>query len=289
MVKEVTDAPRGKHSLINYKNFVSTRHSQAEEVVEVPQRLGRRESEPHSKGIMELYDVLVSNFPSDRTMPDLHHYFQVKNEKIDIQFDLSYFRNFQLDYELSSYNAEKFKNKPPDMAINILSKSTYLKDLGYNVDLCKEIGILVYVIFSTHKFSVRLYEPPFLRVYILKDGKEYEVKTIQGETLDETGNIIKENMIETSPILPFNIGVIKRGVKFEGGTETYKLILINPKTLEIYKTKEEMERIRADREKERADREKERADREKERADREKERADKLEKILEEYRRKYSR
>ncbi|MHA1265559.1 MAG: Uma2 family endonuclease [Candidatus Helarchaeota archaeon] len=273
MVKDLTDAPRRDHPVINRKTFVSTRHLQAEEVVEVPQRLGRRESEPHSKGIMELHDVLVTNFPSDRTLPDLHHYFRVKNEKIDIQFDLSYFRNFQLDYELSSYDAEKFKNKFPDMAVNILSKSTYLKDLGYNVDLCKEIGISVYVLFSTHNFSVRLYEPPFLRVYRLKDGDEYEVKTIHGETLDETGTLIKENIIETSPPLPFNIGVIKRGVKFEGGTDTYKLILINPKTLEIYKTKEAIERLRADKEKARADKEKARADR--------------LEKVLEEYKRKY--
>ncbi len=282
MGKDLTDAPRGTQPLIDRKTFVSTRHLQAEEVVEVPQRLGRRESEPHSKGIMELHDVLVANFPSDRTLPDLHHYFRVKDEKIDIQFDLSYFRNFQLDYELSSYDADKFQNKSPDLAVNILSKSTYLKDLGYNVDLCKEIGISVYVIFSTHNFSVRLYEPPFLRVYLLRDGKEYEVKTIRGEALDETGNLIKENMVETSPLLPFNIGVVKRGVKFEGGTDTYKLILINPKTLEIYKTKEAIERLRADREKARADREKARADREKARAD-------KLEKILEEYKREHGR
>jgi len=255
-----------------YGNFKSTRHAKIEEYqeIELP-RLGRRESEPHSLGIMRIYDILTTNFPEDRTLMDLHHYFYVKGEKIDIQFDLTYFKNFKLNYTLSSYDASKFNNRIPDMAINILSKSTYLKDLGYTTDICQELKIPVYIIFSTHDISVSFYKPPFLRAHILENNK-YNVVTVNGEIFDENNNLIEKNIIKTSPILPFNIGLLKLSTYHESGTPNYTLALLNPKTNELLKTKSELE--------------KERADREKERADREKERADKLEKLLEEYRKK---
>ncbi|MHA1695866.1 MAG: hypothetical protein ACTSYZ_05175 [Candidatus Helarchaeota archaeon] len=40
-------------------------------------------------------------------------------------------------------------------------------------------------------------------------------------------------------------------MKYEGGSDTYRLVLINLKTLEIYKTREEIEKERANKEKER--------------------------------------
>ncbi len=255
-----------------YGNFVSTRHMAPPEYPEIePPRLGRRESEPHSIGIMKIYEILEANFPRDRPIMDLHHYFYVKGDKIDIQFDLTYFRNFKLDYTLSSYDAAKFNNRVPDMAINILSKSTYLKDLGYTADICQELKIPVYVIFSTHDISVSLYRPPFLRVHILEDDK-YKVITVNGELFDENNNLIEENIVRTSPLLPFNLGLLRLPTLHESGTPNYMLAILNPETKELYKTRSEIE--------------KERADKEKERADKEKERADKLEKLLEEYKKK---
>ncbi|MHA1311865.1 MAG: hypothetical protein ACTSQO_13205 [Candidatus Helarchaeota archaeon] len=44
---------------------------------------------------------------------------------------------------------------------------------------------------------------------------------------------------------------MKTSMKYEGGSDTYRLVLINLKTLEIYKTREEIEKERANKEKER--------------------------------------
>ncbi|MHA1765802.1 MAG: hypothetical protein ACTSVK_06020, partial [Promethearchaeota archaeon] len=61
------------------KPFQSTRVRDATPDLFDPKRprLGRRESEPHSAEVSYLYDVLRTNFPDDRVMWDLHHYFQI--------------------------------------------------------------------------------------------------------------------------------------------------------------------------------------------------------------------
>ncbi|MHA1268246.1 MAG: hypothetical protein ACTSPY_00545 [Candidatus Helarchaeota archaeon] len=310
MVKEIINEKKLS------EDFVSTRHKIIPEEMEIePPRLGRRESEPHSLGIMDIYSVLTTNFPSDRALMDLHHYFYINGQRIDIQFDVSYFKGMKLKYTLSSYDAAKFNNRIPDMAINILSKSTYLKDLGYTMDMCESLKIPIYVLFSSHDFSISYYKPPFLRVFILNEDGIYKRITIKGQLLGENGEIIKANIIDTSSKVPFNISIMRLPLVHEGGTNVYKLVFLNPNTLEIYKTPSELaleqierekeraerekeraerekeraerEKERAEREKERAEREKERAEREKERAEREKERANKLEKILDEYKKKY--
>ncbi len=89
------------------KPFRSTRHEKAAIELAKQQpgptpRLGRRDSEPHSSEISYLHDVLTTNFPNDRTIWDFHHYFIVDDEKIDLQFDISYFRGLQIDTELPS-------------------------------------------------------------------------------------------------------------------------------------------------------------------------------------------
>jgi len=56
-------------------------------------RLGRRESEPQSEDITYLYDVLMTNFPNSRALWDLHHYFLINGNEIDLQFDISFFIN----------------------------------------------------------------------------------------------------------------------------------------------------------------------------------------------------
>ncbi len=255
-----------------YGNFVSTRHAAPPEYPEInAPRLGRRESEPHSLGIMRIYDILTTNFPNDRAMMDLHHYFFVKGDKVDVQFDLSYFINFKLSYTLSSFNSSKFDNKVPSLAINILSKSTYLKDLGYTKDLCHELKIPVYIIFSTHDFSISMYKPPFLRVHLLVDDKYNEI-TINGELFDDDHNLIENNIVKTSPLLPFNIGLLKLSTYHESGTSNYTLALLEPKTNKLYKTRSELAE--------------ERAEQERLRAEQEKERADKLEKIVKDYKKR---
>ena len=91
-------------------------------------RLGRRESEPHSIEITYLYNVLKTNFIKSRVMWDLHHYFIYKGEKIDLQYDISFFKDFDLPDALPSYESKEHNNKIPDLAVNILSKSTWRKD-----------------------------------------------------------------------------------------------------------------------------------------------------------------
>ncbi|MHA1266063.1 MAG: hypothetical protein ACTSRS_12600 [Candidatus Helarchaeota archaeon] len=270
-----------------FKRFRSTRHAAAPEApTHAPPRLGRRESEPHSLGLYRIYDILTTHFPNYRVMIDLHHYFYLKGEKLDLQFDLTVFTNLKLNYTLSSYDSAKFDNKIPLMAINILSKSTYLKDLGFLKDLCQELKIPLYVIFSTHNISILLYKPPFLRVHFLNKDGTYQEKTIRGELYDEQGRILEHNIIDTSQIIPFKLSLMKSNLIHEGGSPNYDLVFLNPATNKPYKPRIELEKERADKEKERADKEKERADKEKERADKEKERADKLEHMLEEYKRK---
>ncbi|RMG22040.1 MAG: hypothetical protein D6732_26325 [Methanobacteriota archaeon] len=100
--------------------YLSSRHKQLErddDDVHPKPRLGRRECEPHSDEINYLYDVLSTNYPEDRTLWDLHHYFLIEGEKIDIQFDISYFKGMQIPYRISSYDAQKFNHRVPTMAI----------------------------------------------------------------------------------------------------------------------------------------------------------------------------
>ena len=110
-------------------------------------RIGRRESEPHSFEISYLHDVLTSNFEKHHTLWDLHHYFRVEGEEIDIQYDISFFLNFTLPYTLSSYRASEYGHRIPDLAINILSKSTWKTDLSENLDISRILKIPCYIVF----------------------------------------------------------------------------------------------------------------------------------------------
>ncbi|MBD3256142.1 MAG: hypothetical protein GF383_13680 [Candidatus Lokiarchaeota archaeon] len=204
-------------------------------------RLGRRESEPHSAEVTYIYDVLTTNFPEDRTMRDLHHYFlatrgALKGEKIDIQFDISFFRDLEISHTLSSYKASKYNGRIPDLAINILSKSTWRNDISENVDKCKDLGIPVYVVFSPYQVASRFYRPPFLRVYILQDVNTYEQKELRDITLEEEGEINKENIVELQSKLPFSLGIMRLNQKHEEDQSLFRLILINPSTLDIFPT-----------------------------------------------------
>ena len=211
------------------ETFSSTRHKSFPVIPYDPTipRLGRRESEPHSKEIMYLYDVLTNNFPKDRTMWDLHHYFQKDDKHIDVQFDISFYMDFDLPYELPSYIAREHGNRIPTLAVNVLSKSTWGKDLSIHLDYCRLLQIPLYAIFSTYEIPPQLYKPPFLRIYELQADGNYKIKEINQLTFDEKGVFNPEAIIDVGNKVPFKFGLEKRKTKFKGGTSLYRLILLH--------------------------------------------------------------
>ena len=208
-------------------------------------RIGRRESEPHSAEVAYIYEVLTLNFPNCRTLWDLHHYFLgkkglVKGKKIDIQYDISFFKDFNIPYTLSSYNANKFEQRIPDLVINVLSKSTWKTDLSENVDICKDLEIPVYVIFSPYKVASKIYNPPFVRVFVLEDDGTYRQEDFQKITLKEDEEIDEKNIIDISSKVPFRLGLMQLKQKHEGGLPLFRLIFIDPSELKIFPSKMDM-------------------------------------------------
>ncbi len=226
---------------INGKPFVSTRHRDAEPDTfdsSIP-RLGRRESEPHSAEISYLYDVLTTNFPEDRTIWDLHHYFKKQGMEIDIQFDISFFRGLQIPYTLSSYHADQFNERVPNMAINILSKSTWRSDIAEKVDFCRLLAIPLYVVFPSYQVAIDYYNPPFLRAYILQlDGtyKTYEVRKV---ALKPEGKMDLDALIDVSNIVPFRLGLLERDQKHQDDESLYRLGLFEPEKNQLLLTVKE--------------------------------------------------
>jgi len=196
-------------------------------------RVGRRESEPHSAEITYIHDVLTINFPKGRTLCDLHHYFlgkkdALKGKEIDIQFDVSFFKDFQITHTLSSYDGRKYDGKTPDMAINILSKRTWRSDLSEKVDICKDLEISVYAVFSPYKVTSKIYNPPFLRAFILKDDGTYKQEELRSITLKEGEGINEKNIIDISTTLPFRLGLMQLRQQHEGEEPLFRLIFIDP-------------------------------------------------------------
>ncbi|MHA1717886.1 MAG: hypothetical protein ACTSXP_19770 [Promethearchaeota archaeon] len=301
------------------KPFVSTRIKNAPPDLFDPNvpRLGRRESEPHSEEITYIHDVLTTNFPNSRTTWDLHHYF--KSEKleglIDIQFDISFFLNWEYPRTLSSYKSHLHDNRIPDLAINVLSKSTWRADMLDHVVYCEKLKIPVYIIFAPYHVTSSVFKPPFMRIHVLGDDGKYthvdvkEIALIEGEQI-----INKKHVFDVHARLPFRFAIMERKKIHNDGQKLYRLIFLDKTKDEILKTlserkdellkrekaraeqekaraeqekaRAEQEKARAEREKGRADQEKARAEQEKARAEREKARADRLEKMLEELRKK---
>ena len=209
-------------------------------------RIGRRESEPHSAEITYIYDVLTTNFPESRAIWDLHHYFVgkkgvLKGVRIDIQFDISFFKDFKILRTLSSYDASRFNERVPDMVINILSKSTWKTDLSEHLETCKELGIAVYIVFSPFNVTSNIYQPPFLRVYILQEDGSYKQEDLRKVTLNEGEEINKENILDIGKRLPFRIGLMKLKQEHEEGDSLYRLIFITPLESIILSTSKEKE------------------------------------------------
>ena len=137
------------------------------------------------------------------------------------------------------------------MAINVLSKSTWNNDLSEKVDLCKDIGIPVYAVFSPYEVTRRRYRPPFLRVLILQDNGMYKQEELNKITLEEGGTIIEENVIDVQDRLPFSLGLMRLKQEHEGGQSLYRLVLIDPSEPRIFPTKMEKKLEEKDKEIER--------------------------------------
>ncbi|TFG18349.1 MAG: Uma2 family endonuclease [Promethearchaeota archaeon] len=202
-------------------------------------RLGRRESEPHSIEVTYMHDVLALNFPTGRVLWDLHHYFvgktsPIKGKKIDIQFDISFFKELSIPHTISSYNSSKYDQKIPDLAVNVLSKTTWRNDLSENVDVCKNLKIPVYAIFSPFKVASSIYNPPFLRVYILEQDGSYREEELRSITLKEGGELDPKKIIDTSAFLPFRLGLMQLNQQHDGELPLFRLIFIEPSELKIF-------------------------------------------------------
>jgi Uma2 family endonuclease len=236
-------------------------------------RLGRRESEPHSEEVSYLYEVLHLNFPDSRTTWDLHHYFIVESVEVDLQFDISFFKDLKIEYTLSSFRAANFNNRVPTMAINFLSKSTWQMDVGIHVDYCRLLKIPLYIVFSPYYIGKAIYKPPFLRAYFLQPDGDYHIQDLNKISLREGDTSVnRDALLNVGNIVPFKIGIMELISRHEGDLPRYRLILVNTQNYEIFPTL--------------AQKEKNRADQEKNRADQEKARADHLQKELDQYRRK---
>lgn len=227
--------------LINGKSFQSSRLRDAQPDIYDPNRprLGRRESEPHSWEISYIHDVLSTNFPNDRTMWDLHHYFKKNDLDIDIQFDISYFKDLDVPYTLSSYHAEEFENKVPTMAINVLSKSTWRSDLAEKVDYCQMLKIPIYIVFPSYHVSVELYKPPFLRAYLLQDNGKYKTIDIRKVIKQKEDDHNFDYTIDLTKFVPFKIGLVKLKKKHQKDQGLYRLVFIDSNTQEILLTSDE--------------------------------------------------
>ncbi len=231
------------------------------------QRIGRRESEPHSEEVSYIYDVLTNNFPDSRIFWDLHHYFNIDGEEIDLQFDISFFKGLILKEAVSSYNADQFGGRVPDLVINILSKSTWRIDLLEHVEYCEKLRIPYYIVFTPYNVIKKIYNPPFIRIYHLKDEK-YEHFDFRSITLfeDKKDKIDKNKIINLGDEIPFRIGLMERIRKHLTKGKLYRLVFFDKEKDILLKAYAEMFI---------------------ERAEREKERADKLEKLLNKYKQKF--
>ncbi|MHA1292556.1 MAG: hypothetical protein ACTSQJ_07815 [Promethearchaeota archaeon] len=272
------------HSAKEMESFRSTRIENAPPDLFDPKkpRLGRRESEPHSAEVTYIYDVLTTNFPQGRAFWDLHHYFiapkgVLKGKKVDLQPDISFFKNLTISYALPSFDASMHNGAIPDIVINVLSKSTWRADISEHVETCRDLSVPVYAVFSPYRVTSKRYAPPFLRAYILQEDGSYKEEELRSITLDEGGEVDETKIIDISNKLPFRLGLMRLQKQFLGGKPLYRLILLDISKPFILPTREEKKLEMARKEVESAKKEAESAKKE----------AEKLAKILQKYRDKF--
>ncbi len=269
----------------------STRHELAkldQEDEKPAPRLGRRESEPHSDEINYLYEVLSSNYPNDRTFWDLHHYFFFEGERLDIQFDISYFRNMDVPFRISSYDASKYGNRVPTMAINVLSSSTFKNDLGIVLQQCQRLRIPIYVILSDHLPSPSYVKAPFLKIYY-EDGEQYRTVETSAICCKEGEEVDQSKLLDVRPdLLPFKFGLMERKQKYLKNElfSLYYLILVDRKTGKRLLTPKEMVALQAREEQRKAEEAQRKAEEAQRKAEEAQRKAEEAQRKAEELRRK---
>mgnify|MGYP006307608131 CR=1 FL=1 len=184
-------------------------------------------------------------------MWDLHHYFRAKIsesriEKLDLQFDISFFKDFNLTEKLPSYNAADHGGRLPDLVINVLSKSTWRKDLLDNVQYCETIKIPFYAVFFAYPVAPLTMPPPFLRVYELQENGVYKKKEVK-KAMYKGGKLVDSNaFINLEPRLDVGIALEELDLKYLGGKEIFQAVIIDLKSKKKYLTRAEKEKARAD-------------------------------------------
>ena len=202
-----------------------------------PLRLGRRESEPHSAEVSYLFDVLSSNFPNHRTVWDLHHYFTLVGGKVDVQFDISLFMDLTIPEDIPSYDAADYNQKVPDLVINVLSKSTWQKDLSKIQEICRKLSIPIYIVFLAYPIVPTIFSIPFLRVYVLeKDGRyiSYDLSSFMYD-LDEL--VDPAAKFELPDNFPFDVALQKLSRTYLGRKTRSRLVLLKKGSNNLYLTK----------------------------------------------------
>ena len=130
------------------------------------------------------------------------------------------------------------EGKVPDIAFNVFSKSTWRADISENVESCKDLSILVYVVFSPYLMTSKRYAPPFLRAYILQEVSSYKQEELRAITIEEGGAIDETQVLDLDDKLPFRLGLMRLKQQFLGGKPLFRLILIDPLEMRVLPTKE---------------------------------------------------
>jgi len=212
-----------------------------------PPRLGRRESEPHSEEICYMRNVLKDNYPDHRVLWDLHHYFYHDGEEIDIVFDISFFLEFKTDGPISSYDSAENNFMVPDMAVNVLSKSTWMKDINEIVEKCQLLQIPIYIVFTPYHVASNQCRAPFLQVYILDSNMVYRTITINEAAAKEgVEGFASDKMISLAPRLNLSVGLELLKEKYNGILDLFRLFFVDLTNNERLNTGKEMSDQRAD-------------------------------------------
>ncbi len=221
---------------------------QMEEETQSKNRLGM--AEPYFHIINYLHDVLSTNFPDDRTLCNLQHYFSIDNEKLCVLFDISYFKGFNPPYQFPFYNSDSFDGLTPTMVINVVSSSTYNDYLGLTAQICQKLGIPIYVFFSNHISNPAIVKAPYLKVIYLDNGNYHIADLSEVCCTEGKGYINHKRLIDIRPdILPFKFGIMKLQDKYRINNKdyaTYRLVLIDRNTKKILKTKAEKSQMEAE-------------------------------------------
>jgi hypothetical protein len=188
-------------------------------------------------------------------LEELHHYFEVGGDTIDIAFDVSCIPNADIPERLSSYTAADHGRVVPLVAINILSKSTWHRDIYQHSEECREVGIRHYVVFSPYHIGGRRLQPPLLRLYSNETQQSVRVVDVH-----RTYSPSEPETILEIPGTPFRFAAIPREERGQGGISLYRLIVLSNQS-ESLLTNAEQAQQRAEQAQQRAEQAQQRAER----------------------------